>query len=561
MESFLQEAQQLAPNGQSIPEPPEATPPVAHNPHAGFDPHAGTNWLYPIDFTSSDYLPLIAEKCLYHNSLVILPNKTEKTFITAVTMYNIYRWYPLGKVIYVASKRVLLDEQKAACEQFMKFLPTDVVDMSMKPHERTRMWLTKRVFFISSTMMLMDINRAVPEGLGMDRVKLIVIDDPQLEPRPNPKIVQKLQEYTKNFRVLCVSTTSGKTVEASLLKSWLISNIELQWGNPHETPEDWLMNKKEISNIHTPLGQSLTALLEELKQVAQPFLHKLQSTKLINKADFERTTVESVQQERTHYLQALMTGVMRKDHHEVMLNYHLLERLLEAHHILEREGIVAMLEYFHRANDRMVQSDPKIMAFLNKLRVGVYNTPHPKFRTLENFLREFYQVRASEGYVDYIASIVFRSVFQRRSDANILIVVERLDAGAIILQSLRQIPESRPKMIAGKGLNETMVMLMIRDTFRLCFRCKPCPGCATVSDRPNQHPDCNDCRRTDADNWENRPDCSVQRNRETARILGSHRPYARCGSRSDCDLHHRRRRRARNDRRNQNPSYVLLRES
>ncbi|XP_029711233.2 Fanconi anemia group M protein [Aedes albopictus] len=405
---------------------PAAVPAAPLNPHAGFDPHAGTNWLFPIDFTSSDYLPLIAEKCLYHNSLVILPNKTEKMFVTAVTMYNIYRWYPLGKVIYVAPKRGMIDEQKAACEQFMKFLPTDVVEMHMKPHERTRMWMAKRVFFTSTTMMLMDINRASQEIPVMDKVKLIVIDDPQVEPRQHTKIIQKLLEYTKNFRVLCVSTTSGKTVEANLLKSWLISNIELQWGNPHEAPEDWLMNKKEISNIWTPLGQSLTGLLEEFKQVMQPCLQKLLAAKLVAKCEFDRMAMENVRMDRIRYEEALLTGILRKDHHEVMLSFHMAERLLEAYHILEREGILAVLEYFHRANDVVVQADLSVEAFLNKLRVGVYNTPHPKFRTLENFLKEFYQ---------------------RRNDASILIVVEHIDAGVVIQQLLRQVPESKPKLI------------------------------------------------------------------------------------------------------------------
>lgn len=428
--SFLQDSLEQQPSKsmeEPSPEPVQGAAQTApQNPHAGFDPHAGTNWLYPIDFTSSEYLPLIAEKCLYHNSLVILPNKTEKTFITAVTMYNIYRWYPLGKVLYVAPKRGHIDDQKVACEQYMKFLPTDVVDMAMKPHDRVRMWMAKRVFFISTTMMVMDINRALQDIPVMDKVKLIVIDDPQLEPRQNTKIIQKLLEHTKNFRVLCVSTTSGKTVEANLLKSWLISNIELQWGNPHEAPEEWLMNKKEISNIWTPLGQSLTALLEEFKQVIQPFLQKLLNAKLITKCEFERITQETIRLDRARYEEALLTGTMRNDHHDLMLNFHMAERLLEAYRILEREGIVALLEYFHRANDVIVQADPSVVAFLNKLRVGVYNTPHPKFRTLENFLKEFYQ---------------------RRTDTNILIVVERIDAGVVIQQLLRQIPESMPKLI------------------------------------------------------------------------------------------------------------------
>lgn len=392
MEGFLQEAQRKIQSFEQ-PAPPAPDPETPHNPYAGFDPHAGINWLYPIDFTSSEYLPLIAEKCLYHNSLVILPNKYEKSFVTAVTMYNIYRWYPLGKIIYVAPKRGMIDEQKAACERFMKFLPTDVVDVhNVKVSERPRYWMGKRVVFISSTMMMSDINRSAQDMPVMDKVKLIVIDEPQLDQRAHTKIIQKLQEFTKNFRVLCVSTTSGKTVEAHLLKSWMVSNIELQWGNPHETPEDWLMNKKEISHISMPPGPSLEALLLELKEIAQRYMHKLLGAKLIAKGEFERMPVEQIQQERNRYEQTLLTGVLRKDHHEVMLDFHMTEKLLRGYHLLQRDGIVAILEHFIRENDVLVQADPRLTEYLLKLRRGSYTTPHPKFQTLENFLREFHQV-------------------------------------------------------------------------------------------------------------------------------------------------------------------------
>lgn len=423
LEGFLPETQRKSESfEQPVPEPE-----VSHNPYAGFDPHAGINWLYPIDFASSEYLPLIAEKCLYHNSLVILPNKNEKCFITAVTMYNIYRWYPVGKIVYVAPKRSMFDEQKAACERFMNFLPTDVIDMhNVKVNERARYWMGKRVFFISSTMMISDINRSAQYMPVMDKVKLIVIDEPQTDHRAHAKIVEKLQEFTKNFRVLCVSTTSSKTVEANLLKSWLISNIELQWGNPHETPEDWLMNKKDISHISMPSGPSLGALLMELKEIAQPYMQKLLGAKLIAKGEFERTLVEQIQQERNRYEQTILTGVLRKDHHRVMLNFHMAEKLLQGYHMLQRDGIVAVLEYFFGENDILVQADHALSKYLLKLQRGTYTTPHPKFQTLENFLKEFYQ---------------------RRADANVLIIVERMDSGAVILRDLRKILTSKYKLI------------------------------------------------------------------------------------------------------------------
>ncbi|XP_053699254.1 Fanconi anemia group M protein-like [Sabethes cyaneus] len=399
--------------------------PQQNNPYAGFDPHAGVSWLYPVDYTTPDYLPLITEKTLYYNSLVILPNKFEKTFLTAASMYNVYSWYPLGKIIYVATKRNYLAEQMAACEKLVNFQKNDLAEMVMKPQERLHYWVSKRVFFVTSHMLLCDLNRAA-QNIPLDKIKLIVIDEPQLENRLHAKILQKLAECNKNFRILCVSTTSSKTIDAGMLKQWFIASIELQWGNPLETPEDWLMNKKEISNISTPIGPSLGALLDELRDIGQRYTKNLHISKLICKAEFEAIEVEMLRGQRDKYETAILTGVLRKNHHELMLYFHLAERTLVGYGILKRDGIIALLEYFHHEVDIFVESDRKLVAFLDKLRQGVYNTPHPKFRTLENFLREF---------------------FQRRPCAKILIVVERMNSAMIINENLEKIPQCKHKVL------------------------------------------------------------------------------------------------------------------
>lgn len=47
----------------------------------------------------------IVQAALFKNTLVVLPTGLGKTFIAAVVMYNIYRWYPTGKVIFMAPTR------------------------------------------------------------------------------------------------------------------------------------------------------------------------------------------------------------------------------------------------------------------------------------------------------------------------------------------------------------------------------------------------------------------------------------------------------------------------
>ncbi|EDS35434.1 conserved hypothetical protein [Culex quinquefasciatus] len=334
------------------------------NIHAGFDPHSGQSWLFPVDFVTPDYLPLIVEKTLYHNSLVILPNRFEVSFVAAVVMHNVYRWYPFGKVVFICSNRKATQDQRAACDRLMKFVPSDVVDMALKPHERVRNWATKRAFFITSHTMAGEMARQEAERVGMRKIKLVVIEDPQLDVRAHSAIIQKLTEMGANFRVLCVTTTHGKTVEPAQLKQWHISNIELQWGNPQEKPDEWLMNKKEISNIVTVLGAVMDGLLAELQLLTQRYLANLHACKQIaNTSLFETITADHIRQERTRYELSVLTGVVRKNHYEVMRNFHMAEKLVLAHRILARDGVVALMDYFHLQNDALGQADSELSAF------------------------------------------------------------------------------------------------------------------------------------------------------------------------------------------------------
>lgn len=410
---------------------PMQPPPTQVNVHAGFDPVSGQNWLFPEDFVTPEYLPLIVEKTLYHNSFVILPNRFEVSFVAAVVMHNVYRWYPFGKVVFVSSKRKSIQEQRAACDRFMKFGPMDVVDMALKPHDRTRSWTTKRAIFITTHTMTSELSRQDAKQIGMKNIKLLVIEDPQLDARMHTAIIEKLTEIGANFRVLCVTTTHGKTVEPAQLKQWLISNIELQWGNPQDKPEEWLMNKKEINNISTPTGPTLTGFLAELQLLAQRYIINLQTCKQMANTPFETITAEHIQQERIRYEQSILTGVMRKNHFEIMRNFYMALKLVLAHRALRCEGVIALMEYFNQ-NDALVQLDNELVEFLHKVRQGVYSAPHPKFATLESFLREFFQQQHTAAVAEAV---------------RILIVVERTDTALLINRALKNIPDSKHRCL------------------------------------------------------------------------------------------------------------------
>jgi Fanconi anemia group M protein len=50
-----------------------------------------------------------------------------KTFIAAVVMFNFYRWYPSGKVIFMAPTRPLVLQQAQACFKIMGIPKEDII--------------------------------------------------------------------------------------------------------------------------------------------------------------------------------------------------------------------------------------------------------------------------------------------------------------------------------------------------------------------------------------------------------------------------------------------------
>lgn len=74
---------------------------------------AARDWIYPNDpaYPKRDYQFHIAQTALFHNTLVSLPTGLGKTLIAAVVVYNYYRWFPTGKVVFMAPTLPLVTQQ------------------------------------------------------------------------------------------------------------------------------------------------------------------------------------------------------------------------------------------------------------------------------------------------------------------------------------------------------------------------------------------------------------------------------------------------------------------
>ena len=141
-----------------------------------FDRQSGRIWIYPTNYEKRDYQYQIVSVALFRNTLVILPTGLGKTFIAAVVMFNYCRWYPTGKIIFTAPTKPLVAQQMDACSKVMGIRKIEMCEMTggVSPEERKRLWLEKRVFFLTPQTLNNDL---VKSTCPWSKIRCLVIDE------------------------------------------------------------------------------------------------------------------------------------------------------------------------------------------------------------------------------------------------------------------------------------------------------------------------------------------------------------------------------------------------
>ncbi|URD88701.1 HELICc [Musa troglodytarum] len=131
-------------------------------PAVDIDLEAAKTWIYPVNVPLRDYQFSITRTSLFSNTLVALPTGLGKTLIAAVVMYNYYRWFPEGKIVFTAPSRPLVMQQIEACHNIVGIPQEWTIDMTgqMSPPKRSTFWKSKRVFFVTPQVLEKDIQSA-----------------------------------------------------------------------------------------------------------------------------------------------------------------------------------------------------------------------------------------------------------------------------------------------------------------------------------------------------------------------------------------------------------------
>lgn len=181
----------------------------------GFDRFAGKRWIYPNNMAIRGYQKRAVEKSLFANSMIVLPTGFGKTFIAAVVMYNFYRWYPDGKIIFVAPTRPLVSQQIQECKKISGIPSSDCVELNgtTSREKRAQQWNIKRVFFATPQIIENDLESGI---LPPRKVRCIVIDEAHRAQGNYAYvgIVRQLHDANRNgFRIVALSATPGSDIE------------------------------------------------------------------------------------------------------------------------------------------------------------------------------------------------------------------------------------------------------------------------------------------------------------------------------------------------------------
>ncbi|KAH8277300.1 hypothetical protein KR026_008865 [Drosophila bipectinata] len=329
-------------------------PGVADDACEGFDMSAGHNWIYPTNMPLRSYQQTIVQSALYKNTLVVLPTGLGKTFIAAVVMYNFYRWYPQGKIVFMAPTRPLVAQQINASQKIMPFAAADTVQLTgqLARPKRAHLWATKRVFFVTPQVVHSDMLEA--EGgatFPFASVKLIVVDEAHRAKGryAYTQVADSMMAHNRNFRMLALSATPGRNMEdvATVCQNLFISNLQVRWDTSIDVQP--YIHRRTIRTIVVSIKDRIKEPREQLLQIIEPYLRQLIEADIIkgNKGSISKN---SLLYEQKSFLDRSIQG-RHPEHNIIMGNFSMCISLYHSLELMERHGLRVFVNNFDADED------------------------------------------------------------------------------------------------------------------------------------------------------------------------------------------------------------------
>ncbi|KAI4504437.1 hypothetical protein M0802_000908 [Mischocyttarus mexicanus] len=437
----------------------------------GFDLSAGKTWIYPENYPIRKYQYNIVKKALFFNTLVCLPTGLGKTFIAAVVMYNFWRWYPRGKIVFLAPTKPLVAQQIDACYNMMGIPSIESIELTGNVNHKARetAWFKKRVFFATPQVFHNDLeNNIIPSEL----VKCVVIDEAHkaLGKHSYCECIRILSQKNRYFRVLALSATPGNKIANvhQVVQSLCISHIELR----DETSPDIMpyVNQRKTDIILVPLGDELEKFKDKYINIMDHHVKFLINCNVIRgqTANISKGKIFMILREFQK------TPNQSGNNNQIKKALNILLTMYHAYELMIRHGLRAFYKFYQNHSDKFwMNSEIQLQELITEVQtyLGPFPDPqlfingnipeipnnlvfgHNKFLKLKELLLHHFKMANSSG-----------------KDTRAIVFVEYRDiVSEVYILLLQARPLIRPQMFVGRSEQKQKSQLKAIEDFRQNF--------------------------------------------------------------------------------------------
>ncbi|KAI9633416.1 uncharacterized protein MKK02DRAFT_18316 [Dioszegia hungarica] len=449
--------------------------PPKHHP----DLEATKTYIYPTNRPKRDYQFDIVMACFTDNCLVALPTGLGKTFVAGVVMLNFYRWFPTGKIVFLAPTKPLVNQQIEACQMTCGIPSKDAAVMtgsSVSAKERVKLWQERRVFYCTPQTMYNDLTTG---RLDPRDIVLAVFDEAHKASGSYAytTILAYLTAHQPHFRVLALTATPGADVPKvqGVVDALHISRIEIR--EAEDPAISKYMNEKHTEQHVVPMSDVIEGFRDRWAVLMRPMVQKLVDKGVLMDRDLDtkrlkpfRLTAKrmEISRDRTSGVRWAL-GSLQSLEQMARAMTHLLEFSLGMFRatLLEIAGNTSQetgKKVGSKGNSNSLRNNLEfqkllrdVEAEMNLMRIGAggrgRSDAHPKMgKTLELLLAHFTQAAEDEkvhGIKNDTRAMVFCS-FRHC----VLEVVDMLNDHPALLKATKFVGQSQGKQENDKGFNQ-----------------------------------------------------------------------------------------------------------
>eukprot|EP00842_Homolaphlyctis_polyrhiza_P002955 jgi/Hompol1/3660/HPOL_003313-RA len=374
-------------------------------------------WLYPTNKPVRDYQFNIVQRALFCNTMVALPTGLGKTFLAAVVMFNYFRWFPNGIILFMAPTRPLVAQQIEACHNIAgipQSATQELTGTTTRADLREQIWQTKRVIFATPHVIQNDLKADI---FPYDKVVLVVVDEAHhaLGKFAYCNVISMLCQRGARFRVLALTATPGSDMTSvqKIVTNLLIQHIEIRTEESFDLRE--YIHRRRMDEIIVQPHAELANVIEAFAKIVNPYFERLCDNKVFYERDSRRVMSFTLIAARSTWMEA--NGYASKNSNVINNDFGIAFSMAHCMQLLITHGIrsfyVSMMSYINetKPSDKGVMTarmqliaNPELQRLLAHVKAQMAKPgfcSHPKLdrltSTILNHFTEFRDREAANG--------------------------------------------------------------------------------------------------------------------------------------------------------------------